>query len=205
MVRRSGSTGLLACSRSRSKEPSSRRATYTTTRRGATTASVEMWVCSAELSNAVTTHGEQWHRSLAAEATEALACPGTGRQLPGPTHRDVSCSLSTAYRRLLRGCLSRRQWSIFVAGTRHPIGSVGFRRWSDGRPEVVYWVDPDHGGAEVVAESIHAVLGRRRRRPVVALSPTSNLGACLVLEELGFIAESNPRRHGTEQRLYVLD
>jgi RimJ/RimL family protein N-acetyltransferase len=116
-----------------------------------------------------------------------------------------STSLPTAYRRLLRGCLSRRQWSIFVEGTRHPIGSVGFRRWSDGRPEVVYWVDPDHGGAEVVAESISGLLGRRRRRPVVALSPTSNLGACLVLEELGFVAESNPRRHGAEHRLYVLD
>jgi hypothetical protein len=121
------------------------------------------------------------------------------------THEGGSCSLSTAYRRLLCGCISRRQWSIFVAGTRHPIGSVGFRRWSDGRPEVVYWVDPAHAGAEVVAESISGVLGLRRRRPVVALSPVSNLGACLVLEELGFIAESNPRRHGVEQRLYVLD
>jgi RimJ/RimL family protein N-acetyltransferase len=121
------------------------------------------------------------------------------------THEGVSCSLPSAYRRLLRGCLSRRQWSIFVAGTRHPVGSVGFRRWSDGRPEVVYWVDPDHAGAEVVAESINGALGRRRRRPVVALTPASNLGACLVLEELGFIAESNPRRHGAEQRLYVLD
>jgi RimJ/RimL family protein N-acetyltransferase len=122
-----------------------------------------------------------------------------------PTQRGGSGSLPATYRRLALGCFARRHWSIFVVGERRPIGSVGFWRWSDGRPEVVYWVDPDHGGAEVVAESINGLLGRRRRRPVVALSPTNNLGACLVLEELGFVAEANLRRYGAEQRLYVLD
>ena len=57
-----------------------------------------------------------------------------------------------------------------------------------------------------MAGSINGVLGaRRRKRSVVALSRTANLGSCLVLEELGFVAESSLQRYGTEQRLYVLD
>ncbi len=57
----------------------------------------------------------------------------------------------------------------------------------------------------MAARVITGALSRRRRRPVVSLSRTANLGSCLVLEELGFAAESNLRRYGTEQRLYVLD
>lgn len=116
-----------------------------------------------------------------------------------------SSSLPTAYRRLSLGCLGRRHWSIFVVGARRPIGSVGFWRWSDGRPELVYWIHHDHWAAEMATRVITGALSRRRRRPVVSLSRTANLGSCLVLEELGFAAESNLRRYGTEQRLYVLD
>jgi RimJ/RimL family protein N-acetyltransferase len=116
-----------------------------------------------------------------------------------------SSSLPTAYRRLALGCFRRRHWSMFVVGERWPIGSVGFRRWSDGRPELVYWIHPDHWAAEMATSAIGGALSLRKRRPVVSVSRTANLGSCLVLEELGFVAESNLRRHGTEQRLYVLD
>jgi RimJ/RimL family protein N-acetyltransferase len=116
-----------------------------------------------------------------------------------------SSSLSIAYRRLARGCLRRRHWSIFVVGEHRPIGSVAFRRWSDGRSELVYWIHPDRWAAETATVVIARALGRWRRRPVVSLSRPANLGSCLVLEELGFVAESNVRHYGTELRLYALD
>jgi RimJ/RimL family protein N-acetyltransferase len=116
-----------------------------------------------------------------------------------------SSSLSTAYKRLSRGCLRRRHWSIFVAGERRPIGSAAFRRWSDGRAELVYWIHPDRWDAETATAVITGALRRWKRRPVVALSRPANLGSCLVLEELGFVAEANVRHYGTEQRLYALD
>ncbi len=109
MVRRSGSTGPRACSRSRSKEPSSPSATRTRRVGAQPQLAFAMWVCSAEPSNSVITHGEQWHRSLASEAAEALACPATRRYLPRPANSDArgwlklaADGVSTAVARLSR-------------------------------------------------------------------------------------------------------
>lgn len=129
------------------------------------------------------------------------------------TYRDVrtltylggSCSLFVAYRRLLRGCFGASRWTIFLAGSGEPIGSVGFWRWPDGRPELAYWLDPDHWGAGLATEAISAALAMNSERPVVAMSRTANLGSCLVLEKLGFVPEANLRRFGADQQLYVLN
>ena len=115
-----------------------------------------------------------------------------------------NCSITMAYWRLLRGCFSRRHWTVFAANTRLPIGSVGFWRWSDGRPELVYWLDPDHAAGSLATEALSGALDHRRQRPVVARSQTANLGSCLVLETLGFVAETQLREDGADQQLYVL-
>jgi hypothetical protein len=70
---------------------------------------------------------------------------------------------------------------------------------------LVYWIHPDRWAAETATAAITGALRRWKRRPVVSLSRPANLGSCLVLEELGFVAEANVRHYGTEQRLYALD
>ena len=100
MVRRSVSTGPLACSRSRSKEPSSSTATARRPVGGQPQLAFAVWFCSAEPSNSVNTHGEQWQRSLAFEAAEALACPAARRYLSRSANPDARGRLELAADRI---------------------------------------------------------------------------------------------------------
>ena len=137
-----------------------------------------------------------WH---VPQLVDTYRDPRTLTQLVG------TCSLWVAFWRLVWGCIAGTHWTIFLASDRHPIGSVGLRTWRDGRPELVYWIAPDHWGASVATEAITGALDQRRRRPIVALSRPTNLGSCLVLEKLGFATEAELRRYDTDQRLYVLN
>lgn len=120
------------------------------------------------------------------------------------THMGGTVGLFVAYRRLVQGCFGGRHWTIFVRGRRTPIGTVGFWSWDDGRPELVYWLAPDHWGAGLATEAVRVALDAETRRPVVAMSRVANLGSCLVLEKLGFVREGNLHRHHADQRLYRL-
>jgi RimJ/RimL family protein N-acetyltransferase len=120
------------------------------------------------------------------------------------THLGGPVTLWVAYRRLVQGCFGGRHWTLFRCGSRRPIGTVGFWTWSDGRPELVYWVAPDFWRSGVATEAIAAALSAEPRRPVVALSRVENLGSCLVLEKFGFTVEADLWRYDAEQRLYVL-
>lgn len=118
------------------------------------------------------------------------------------THMGGTVGLWVSYQRLVQGCFGGRHWTIFLKNKRSPIGTVGFWTWDDGRPELVYWLSPDHWGSGLATEAITAALEAEPRRPVVAMSRVANLGSCLVLEKQGFSVEMEFRRYDADQLLY---
>jgi RimJ/RimL family protein N-acetyltransferase len=64
-------------------------------------------------------------------------------------------------------------------------GTIGLFRVDD-RPEVTYWIGPEHWGKGIATAALQLVLAETSERPIYARAASDNVGSLRVLEKAGF-------------------
>jgi RimJ/RimL family protein N-acetyltransferase len=59
----------------------------------------------------------------------------------------------------------------------------------DGQDHVGYWIDRAYWGIGIASRALHLLLGEVTKRPLVAITASSNAASIRVLQKCGFVLE----------------